>query len=453
MFFNILHRYRPSPGGSRRARPGRPRCYAGRVKPGGGAPPNAARAEPRGAGSPAERAPRRARRLRAALLLLLSPWYAWDLGSDRLTHGDEAYWTAAAWRTTSLLLAGDLGEAWRQGAITRTPKLGLYLIGAPLHGLGAPPPRFAAYDFYRSPQWNRERGLLPDPAALRAARLPGALLGVLACLWLFELLRPVTGPGWAFAGALLLGLDPLAHLSCRRAMLDAPAFAFGVAAARFTSAACARPERWAPVLLAGAAAGAATASKLNAALAVALLGLALGLEAARARSALPLRRAALAGALALALFVATDPSLYRAPVAGIVARLELGGELQEQLERLAAPYPGHALRSVPERARAGFEVLLLRRGPVGAWLGVPLDPPLLLAGLATLLARARRCASARVLLLWLATSVLGVLLWTPVRWERYFLPALAPLVAIECSGLALGSAWLAARLRRARAAA
>ena len=40
--------------------------------------------------------------LRGALLALLVPIYAHGLASDEQTHGDETYWTAAAWRATSL---------------------------------------------------------------------------------------------------------------------------------------------------------------------------------------------------------------------------------------------------------------------------------------------------------------------------------------------------------------
>jgi hypothetical protein len=72
-------------------------------------------------------------------------------------------------------------------------------------------------------------------------------------------------------------------------------------------------------------------------------------------------------------------------------------------------------------------------------LGVRIDGALLALGLGVLVWRARREPAARVLLLWLAAALAAVCLWTPLRFERYYLPAVAPIVAAECVALA----WLA----------
>jgi hypothetical protein len=64
--------------------------------------------------------------------------------------------------------------------------------------------------------------------------------------------------------------------------------------------------------------------------------------------------------------------------------------------------------------------------------------------------RARREPAARVLLLWLVAAVAAVSLWTPLRFERYYLPAVAPVVATECLALAF---LLGAGLRGLRALA
>ena len=75
------------------------------------------------------------------------------------------------------------------------------------------------YAFGRSEEWNRERGLLPEPATLLAARLPVVALSLLGVLAFFQLLRMLVGPGASFAGALMLATSPLVVLLCRRATM------------------------------------------------------------------------------------------------------------------------------------------------------------------------------------------------------------------------------------------
>jgi hypothetical protein len=402
------------------------------------------------------------------MLAVLIPWYAAGLASDALTHGDEAYWISAGWHAVSLLLdeRDVFAPGWHIGATasvldldhptetaaTRNPKLGALLIGASVRGLGAPPPPpwRRDYAFGRDPDWNRSRGLLPGRATLLAGRLPVALASALAALALFGILRAQMAPGLAFAGALLIATSPLVLLLCRRAMLDGPAYAFTIGAVAWTIRACRDPARLSPALAAGLFAGAAASCKLNAGILAPILALAFAVEALRRRSPAPLLQGALAGAGSALVFLALNPTLYVAPLDGLVSMLRIGSELGS----LGATFPGVALPTVASRIGAAHAFLLGEGGVLGSRVSVPVDAPLLALAELLLAARARHRISARVVLIWLGVAVAAVCVWPPVRWDRYFLPALAPIgvaewVAVSAIATALARPVLGAARREA----
>jgi hypothetical protein len=388
--------------------------------------------------------------LRVLLVLVLAPCYARGIASDSIGFGDETYWTAHGWKAAQLLFVRrDLEHPfWSYGRDapvlektelpfflmppTRVPKLGLLLIGSSVLLTGAPEPRPRPYDHFRSVGWNREHGNLPPLATLLAARLPAAFFGIIGALFLYSLLRGLLAPGWAFAGALLFGLNPLIHWFSRLATTDVIASSFSIGAILFAVRACERPERWAPVLLAGVLACAAVSSKLNAGILAPVLGAAFVIEAWVRRAPGLLRRAAVSAALAGFLFVALNPTLYRDPVGGTLSMLRVGSEFRE-LELMSSIV---LLDSVGSRVQAACEVLLGGAGMLASRLGVPADHVLLPIGSGLLAWRARTLPAARVLLLWLVAALAAVSLWTPMRFERYYIPAIAPIALAECLALA-----------------
>jgi len=396
-------------------------------------------------------ASRRDRLLRVLLVLVLVPCYARELASDAITFGDEAYWTAHGWKAAHLLFVRrDLQHPfWSFGGDaqvleptelpfflmppSRVPKLGLLLIGSSVLLLDAPEPRPREYVFYQPPAWNREHGRLPPLATLAAARLPSAILGIVAAVCFFSLLRALLAPGWAFAGALLFALNPLVHWFSRLATLDAIAASFSIAAVLFAIRACERPDRWAPTLLAAGLACAAVSTKLNAGILAPVLATAFVLEAWLRRTLLPVIRGALAATLAALLFVALNPSLYGDPWRGVISMLQVGSELA----RIRLLFPTVSLESIPSRIAAARELLLGPFGMLSSWLGVRVDAGLLGLGVGLLAWRARREPAARVVLLWLVATLGAVSLWPPMRFERYYLPAVAPIAAAECLALSL----------------
>jgi len=405
----------------------------------------------------AERSPKnlardltRDRLLRALLVVVLVPCYARGIGSDSIGFGDETYWTAHGWKAAQLLFVRhDLEHPfWRYGRDarvlektelpffmmppTRVPKLGLLLIGSSVLVTGAPEPRPRPYDHFRSVAWNRAQGNLPPLETLRAARLPAAVFGVIGALFLYSLLRGLLAPGWAFAGALLFGLNPLIHWFSRLATTDVIASSFSIGAILFAVRACERPDRWAPVLLSGVLACAAVSSKLNAGILAPVLGAAFLIEAWLRRAPGLLLRAAVSAGLAAFLFVALNPTLYDDPLGGTLSMLRVGSEFGE-LKLMASIV---VLDSVASRVQAACDVLLGGAGMLASHVGAPVDHVLLPLGLVLLAVRARTLPAARVSLLWLIAALAAVSLWTPMRFERYYIPAIAPIAVAECLALA-----------------
>jgi 4-amino-4-deoxy-L-arabinose transferase-like glycosyltransferase len=297
----------------------------------------------------------------------------------------------------------------------------------------APEPRPRPYDYFRPVAWNREQGNLPPLATLFAARVPAALFGILGALCLYSVLRSLLPPGWAFAGSLLFWLNPLIDWFSRLATTDVIANSFSIGAILFGIRACQRPDRWAPVLLAGVLACAAVSSKLNAGILAPVLGAAFLIEVWLRRAPGLLLRAAASAALAALLFVVLNPTLYPDPLGGVLSLLRVGSEFGE-LKVMASI---GQLDSVSSRVQAACEMLLGGAGMLASRLHAPLDHLLLPIGLALLAWRARTLAAARVILLWLLAALAAVSLWPPMRFERYYIPAIAPIAVAECLALAL----------------
>jgi hypothetical protein len=392
----------------------------------------------------------RDRLLRTLLVLVLAPCYARGLASDAIGFGDETYWTAHGWKAAQLLFVRrDLDHPfWSYGRDarvlektelpfflmppTRVPKLGLILIGSSVLLFDAPEPRPRQYDFFRSVAWNRENGRLPPLATLFAARLPSVILGIAGAVLFFSVLRSLLPPVWAFAGALLFALNPLVYWFSRLATTDVIAGSFTIGAVLFAIRACEREARWTPMLLSGVFACAAVSSKLNAGILAPVLGAAYLIEAWLRRAPDLLLRAGVSAALAALLFIALNPTLYSDPLGGVLSMLRVGSEFGD-LQLLSSIV---LLDSVGSRIQAAYQMLLGSFGMLASRFGAPVDVLLLPLGLVLLAWRARSLAAARIVLLWLLAALAAVSLWPPMRFERYYLPAVAPIIAAECLALA-----------------
>jgi 4-amino-4-deoxy-L-arabinose transferase-like glycosyltransferase len=352
-----------------------------------------------------------------------------------------------------------------------------YTIGLAWHLAG-----FTVSDLNEQWDWgadwdyNQANGHAPGPQLLVVSRWPSALFLVVGLLALFALAWQVGGRSAAYVTGLLYALHPALLLNGRRAMMEGSLIAFtalaALAAVGWMQSRSNRAWLWAALF--GLAAGMALASKHTAVLAVVPLGaaaLAWALWAARRdRRALlgRLLQMALSAVIAFGVFYALNPAWWGDPLARIPLVLDLRANL---LAGQTAAFGGYA---GPVEAVGGFLRQTVIPAPqyfeVAGW-DVPLAPQiaayeasglagwtaqgpftvlltaaLLFAG-AWALWRGRGLPAARwIAAVWAVSAALAVLLFTPIDWQRYYLPLYPPLLVV----MGAGGGWLIQRITMAR---
>jgi 4-amino-4-deoxy-L-arabinose transferase-like glycosyltransferase len=394
------------------------------------------------------------------LALAMAPVFLHNLDDLQNFSGDETLWLAVSNKLFRLFVVEhDFGHsAWREEFSTfgsRQPQIGKYLIGIGTYAAGysAEPYTPYRYNWGRDLSWNRANGGVPPAHLVAAGRLPVALLGIGACLVFYWLIALVTNPWTATLATVGMVQGGLLAESSRRAMIDTPALAFGLLALVgmvYTLRALRRqqPRRAAgAAALAGLACGLAVGTKLNTLLILAVCALTLLGEAALAPAwrgrRLPLLCLALVAAgTALVVYIA-NPFLHVDVLAGLRHQVEMG--------YLVATIPFDQLTTPAARVLAVWQSTL-DFGPF-ARMGLPIDRWLLLAGLVALAARGwqhraeLRAQGLDLLLVWIAVSYIGITVWLPHAWARYYLPLQPCNAFVEAYGLLwlLSSAFVRSR--------
>jgi 4-amino-4-deoxy-L-arabinose transferase-like glycosyltransferase len=359
-------------------------------------------------------------------------------------HRDEQAWSAVSAWAFRAVLERDFGSpGWSERYWTfgsSNPNVGKYLIGLSLwlngHRDAVSEVKLARWEKGRTVGWHQRRGLVPDAGTLYATRLPSAVAAAGAAALACALASLATNPNSALAGGLAAALfvaHPLAGMMGRRAMLDMPAASLGtlaVALALLAGLALGRSRGRALALAAGSAlvAGLAVSTKMNALLAWAAALAVWGLAAAfhvRDRRALA---AWLGGLLLLAVvppavFVATNPHLWRDTAAGVREMLELS----DVVAGYRRNNPAAALTSPGQKVEAflGFAFPHAVLGLV-ALLGIGFTLRDLWRGRGQFVAASR--------LAWAAMTCAGVALWSPLAWARYYLPAVPAVAVLGATG-------------------
>jgi hypothetical protein len=381
-----------------------------------------------------------------------------DLGA----HTDELDWSVRSYFYRLAFLERDLHHPlWGDLDGIDQPHVADFLIGAALHA--SPYPVHEVPD--RSASWSGM--LLPTGPRLRAARVPGVVLGAAVAPLLVLLGALVAGRAWI---GVVVGLLYLAHpltLQCQpRAMSDAPLQFFSTLAMLILASAYPRlsdpgrrlgPHRGSPLALLIACPillGLATGTKLTgvfpAAAAVASVFLAAFHAGAGSRSTiLPRVGYAYAFAAATALWiVAFNPSLHPDPPGRLS---EMIAHRLQVSEGQAEAMPEYALDGPRARAGAFF----------GRTFGGGISPRsaavflgLSTVGLAAAAVDAVRRACRRPLgptvplVIWALALAIGLAPSLPLDWDRYYLPFVPPALVLAGLGMTLltGEA-AAARMR------
>ncbi len=318
---------------------------------------------------------------------------------------------------------------------------------------------------------NVRAGALPAPELLRIARLPATLLAVFTPVIVFLIGRHIGGAPFGAIAAILYAANSFVLLHNRRAMSEGPLLFFillaFLVALRFRS----------KLFLLGITVGLAASAK-----ATGLILLTVALFAALARPAENAKRSVgayvrplvlLTGGFGLAMFI-FNPALWRQPVAAaqemVRARNTLASEQTTQLRiatpglvpesiflRVAAlPYQSMfaplAFWDVPNYAE---QTALQEAAYLGRfWHPIFASPVLgslflVLAFAGMLMAvihHSPQSARMKMLWLWTASTVLGLLILIPIAWQRYYLP-LAPLLSLW---VAFALVQIIARVREQR---
>jgi 4-amino-4-deoxy-L-arabinose transferase-like glycosyltransferase len=331
------------------------------------------------------------------------------------------------------------------------------------------------WDWGASWHYNQSSGHAPVASLLTASRWPSALLLVAGLLALFALAWQVGGRPAALVAGLIYALHPALLLNGRRAMMEGSLIAFtalaALAAVGWLQARNNRAWLWAALF--GLAAGMGLASKHTALLAVVPLGAAALVwavfETRRQRRALMLRllQMALAAGLAALVFYALNPAWWGDPLARIPLVLNLRANL---LAGQTAAFGGYAgpvdalggfLRQtfmpVPQYFEvsgwetnlppqiAAYEASGLAGLTAQSLLTALITVALLIAG-AWALWRGRGLPAARwIVAVWALSAALAVLLFTPLEWQRYYLPLYPPLIVV----MGAGGGWLLQQAKKA----
>ena len=331
---------------------------------------------------------------------------------------------------------------------------------------------------------NRDSNRIPDLRLLQRARQASAIQLALATLIFFVFVRQTVGRPVAYLASALLALNPAILINGRRAMMEG-SHLLGMVLVLLAAAWLIRERKWWHYVLLGCCSGAAIAAKHPNAFVVAVIFLACGswilIEAAQSSGQAfraQLRsfvRLLLSGFLALVVFYFMNPAWWKAPieVAGEVLSLRVdlldeqadnyGGykTLQERVEGFYRYVFGEEKQYFEVPQWAGFAEIGAQidayeaSGLAGIAIGAGNLYGIVAMGLTILGALLvirdpdidRRYRW--LLLIWGAGIVVITFVFTPLPWQRYYLPVL-PFVLILAAIAALRLVELISNLVKTR---
>lgn len=432
---------------------------------------------------PAQETDPPARRTAPALPLLDAAWLlllaAYVFGGASLApfHGDES-WLISMSRDFHFFVSGDFDRLRVRTAEPESLADGLRLVNGTVApyaiGLGwwqaghSPTELPDPWEWGEDWEWNVAHGRVPSEALLVASRRPAALLTVGAVGAVFALAFAWRGRAAAWLASGLLATHPVVLLHGRRAYMEAPLLAFGLATVAIAAAWAVRTPRSGRIDAGFAAAlavatGFAVASKHSAVAIAAGCYLALaGVALRREPSVRALAPLAASGLLSFAVFLALNPAWWDAPLARPSQVLELRtGMLTNQVELFrdsvyttpVARIRGlvHQASSAPVAyfehdawrgwlsdsvtAYASSPLSGVRYGPGAASVaGVVLLALALVGGLRAVQEAARGDAAATVIAVWAFGVVAFILVAVPLAWQRYYMPLYPVLVVLAAGG-------------------
>jgi hypothetical protein len=409
-------------------------------------------------------------RLRVALSVTVFALSVLVLGIEAAAAGfeaDEADYVATSRYFGYLFLQGDVArKEWDSNHWTRTqPPLTRYIVGAWLSGRG--------YDLEKlnqpyvstasSFEVNRQKGRVPTDDVLASARQPMVLLGAGAIALLFLLGAVLGGTATGLVTAALALSSPFIRYTLVHVWAEAPLALFLVLSALLAAVGLKRVLAGGSVfawgMALGLALGLASATKLTGLVGLVVLCGAATLAAVwllRAGRPDAARRsigwAAVSCAVAVVLFVAVNPYLWRGPVVGLVGMLE---ERRDEMAFQQEQWPEYAVLSWAERPwltlSGSLQVGPLAETPAAALVNLP-ALVVGIVGTAMLLRQAGPISPAGILVAWTLGYVVAIVVGLGLKYPRYFMPTTLLFLPVLALGfvIAVWAVWHRAAYRRQR---
>ena len=327
------------------------------------------------------------------------------------------------------------------------------------------------WDWSRGYNYNAARGAIPDADLLRQARLASALQLTLAAAAFFQFVKLSLDRPCAYLAAAMFALQPNMLINGRRAMMEG-SHILGLMLLLLAAVWLMKERRWQQYALLGFCAGLAIAAKHTNVIICALVFLACAREPvwqllrwhgeAGKRQLKALGWLALAGAMAIMVFMLLNPAWWREPLA--VAQ-EVVAQRERLLQNQVKAFGGY--ESFAEQLSGFFEFVFVgarqyfevdawtqydvisaqiadyeRSGLAGVlFIGASgrLGLLVMLLSLAGALMLARDASVSRearwLLLIWMAGSAFSTLWLTPLPWARYYLPLLPVVILLAAYAL------------------
>lgn len=366
-----------------------------------------------------------------AILITTLLIYSRNLASYAHYHMDEGYWIETSkWTFRKFVVERDFSASewasWQLGNFGRpNPNAAKLLIGGILYLNGYRDFRgLPKWDMSQSKQWNIEHGNAAPVDELGVARWPMVLMTALVAGMLFmgislsasNLLKGIVG---GIASVIVFLTHPLVYTLGRQVMLDIPAIFFSVMSMMCawrvvttyeTSSLEANRKLWG--LFASILAGMAVSTKLNAGI-MPLLMVIVGFYALFSCKT---KKDRVFWIFTLLLppiiFLALNPQLWPDIWGGIRVMLEFGKSIAARRDK----FPNAALWTPADGVRAFYSRVF----------GSPLELLVFAFGVVQL---AKDYHKTWPVLVYGALAFSAVMLWTPLNWNRYYLPAV-PFLAL-----------------------
>ncbi|MGA1825572.1 MAG: ArnT family glycosyltransferase [bacterium] len=385
--------------------------------------------------------------------------------------GDESYWIRSTKCFKLFFLDNDLySKQWKNYKIE---PVGKYLIGLALYIAGYGDridqlSKMRRWHWGKDYKWNVKHGRVPPKKILYVARLTMALFGSFTCLLIYWIGKMLWGIKAGIISSLLLAYNPLMLLCSRRAMTDAPLLFFltaNVILLIYFYRSLPKQKMLITFILAlliGVNSALAAGTKLNGGLAgliclsfYILILLVKGVHYTFSKDSLArsiseflgdreikatLVSLIVSGFVSIIVFVGINPSLYAQPFTGPLNMIEYRMSEIEHQQKYADP-KGYAVLIGSFSKKVDYIVRrTLFPGKfviLGNILKMPIDFVLFLLGCTMLLygevkylIQNYQPSCNTIIILWTFITFIGIIIWIPFDWPRYYLPVIPCIVMI-----------------------